>query len=81
MTSDRVTIGSGRGMYMGQDQEEQTRRQEGRDQDRGIRTREAGVETIETRGGKIHEPLTFGEKEPASGRESLRSDVVRAGES
>ena len=28
----------------------------GRDQDRGIRTREAGEETIGTRGGKIHEP-------------------------
>jgi len=34
-----------------------------------------------TRGGKIHEALRFGEKEPASGRESLGSDVVRAGES
>jgi len=42
--------------------------------------REAGAETIGTRGGKIHEALTFGEKEPASGRESLRSDIVRAGE-
>jgi len=33
------------------------------------------------RGGKIHEALTFGEKEPASGHESLRSDVGRVGES
>jgi len=33
-----------------------------------------------TRGGKIHEALTFEEKELASGRENLRSDVVRAGE-
>jgi len=57
------------------------RRQEGRDQDCGIRMREAGAERIGTRGGKIHEALTFGEKEPASGRESLRSDVVRVGES
>jgi len=43
-------------MYRGYDQEEPTRRQEERDQDRGIRTREAGEETIGTRGGKIHEP-------------------------
>jgi len=33
------------------------------------------------RGGKIQEALTFCEKEPASGRESLRLDVVRVGES
>jgi len=67
-------------MYRGSDPEEQTRCQEGRDQDRGIRTRKAGGERIGTRGGKIHEALTFGDKEPASGRESLRSDVVRVGE-
>ena len=33
------------------------------------------------RGGNIHEALTFGEKEPASGRESLRSGDVRTEES
>jgi len=45
-----------------------------------IRTREAGAEKIGTRGGKMHEALTFGEKEPASGRESIRSGGVRAGD-
>ena len=35
---------------------------------------------IWTRGGKMHEALTFSEKEPASGREGPRSDGVRAGE-
>jgi len=68
-------------MYRGEDQEEQTRHHEGRDQDRGIGTRESGAETIGRRGGMIHEGLRFGEKEPASGHESLRSNVVRAGES
>jgi len=33
------------------------------------------------RGVKINEALTLSEKEPVSERESLRSDVVRAGES
>jgi len=33
-----------------------------------------------TRGGKMHEALTFGKKEPASGQESIRSGGVRAGE-
>ena len=46
-----------------------------------MRTREAGAETIGTRGRKINEALKFGEKEPAAGHESLRSDIVRAGES
>jgi len=45
-----------------------------------IRTREAGAEKIRTRGGKMHEALMFGEKEPASGRESIRSGGVRAGD-
>jgi len=44
-----------------------TRRQDPRDQDRRIRTREVGAEHIGMRGGKMHEALTFGEKEPASG--------------
>jgi len=66
-------------MYRWQVQEEQTRRQERRDQDLGIRMREVGAERIRTRGGTIHEALTFREKEAASGRESLRSDVVGAG--
>jgi len=57
-----------------------TRLQDRRDQDRGIRTREAGAENIGMRGGKEHEALTFGEKEPASGQESPRSEGVRAGE-
>jgi len=38
-----------------------------------IRTREAGADKIGTRGGKMHESQTFSEKEPASGRESIRS--------
>ena len=45
-----------------------------------IRTREAGAEKIGTRGGKMPEALTFGEKEPASGRGSIRSGGVRAGD-
>jgi len=45
-----------------------------------IRTREAGAEKIGTRGGKMHEALTFSEKEPVSGRESIRSGGVRAGD-
>jgi len=59
-------------MYMGYHQEEQIRHQEVRDQDRGIRTREEEAERIRTTGGKIHDALTFGEQEPASGRERLR---------
>jgi len=55
------------------------RRHEWREQDRVIRTREGGAEKIGTRVGKMHEALTFGEKEPASGRESVRSGSVRAG--
>jgi len=43
-----------------------------------IRTREAGAEKIAMIGGKMHEALTFGEKEPAPGRESIRSGGVRA---
>ena len=54
-----------------------SRRQEGRDADCGIRTRSAGCETIRTRDLKMSEALTFAEKEPASGRESHRSDAVR----
>ena len=54
-----------------------SRRQEGRDADRGIRTRSAGCENIRTRDLKISEALTFAEKEPASGQESHRSDAVR----
>jgi len=42
--------------------------------------REAGAEKIRRRGGKMHKAVTFGEKQPALGRESLRSDGVRAGE-
>ena len=57
-----------------------TRRQDQRDQDRGIRTREVGAENIGMRGGKMHEALTFGDKEPASGQESPGSEGVRAGE-
>jgi len=67
-------------MYRGYDQEEVARRHEWREQDRVIRTSEAGAEKIGTRGGKMHEALTFGEKEPASGRESIRSGGVRAGD-
>jgi len=58
-----------------------TRRQDRRDQDHGIRTREVGAENIGMRGGKMKEALTFGEKEPASGQESPGSEGVRAGES
>ena len=43
--------------------------------------REAGAESIATRGGMMHEALTLGEKEPASGRESLTTGNVRLGES
>ena len=57
-----------------------TRRQDRRDQDRGIRTREVGAENIGMRGGNMKEALTFGEKEPASGQESPGSEGVRAGE-
>jgi len=57
-----------------------TRRQDRRDQDRGIRTREVGAENLGMRGGKMHQALTFGEKEAASGRESPGSEGVRAGE-
>jgi len=55
-----------------------------------IRTRKAGAEKIVTKGGKMHQALTFGEKEPtsggrvfdhaASGRETLRSGGIRAGD-
>ena len=45
-----------------------------------IRTREAGAEKNGTRGGKMHKTLTLGEKEPASGWESIRSGGVRAGD-
>jgi len=54
-----------------------SRCQEGRDADRGIRTRSAGCENIRTQDLKMSEALTFAEKEPASGRESHRSDEVR----
>jgi len=57
-----------------------TRRQDRRDQDRGIRTREVGAENIGMRGGKMKEALTFGEKEPGSRQESPGSEGVRAGE-
>ena len=57
-----------------------TRCQDRRDQDRGIRTREVAAEIIEMQGGKMHEALTLGEKEPASGQESRGSEGVRAGE-
>ena len=46
-----------------------------------IQIMEARAENIGTRGGKMHEAMTLGKKEPASVRESLRSDVVRARES
>jgi len=39
--------------------------------------RSAGCENLRTRDLKISEALTFAEKEPASGRESDRSDAVR----
>jgi len=58
-----------------------TRPQDGRDQDRGIRTREGGAETIVMPGGKMHEALKFGEKEQGSGQESRASEAVRARES
>ena len=45
-----------------------------------IWTREAGAEKIGTSGGRMHEALMFGEKEPVSGRESIRSGGVRAGD-
>ena len=45
-----------------------------------IRTREPGAEKIGTRGGKMHEALMFGQKEPASERESIRSGGFRAGD-
>jgi len=54
-----------------------SRRQEGSDEDCGIRTRSAGCENIRTRDLRMSEALTFAEKEPASGRESHRSDAVR----
>ena len=54
-----------------------SRRQEGREADRGIRTRSAGCENISMRDPKMCEALTFTEKEPASGQESHRSDAVR----
>jgi len=54
-----------------------SRRQEGRDADRGIQTRSAGCENLRTRDLKNTEALKFAEKEPASGRESDRSDAVR----
>jgi len=57
-----------------------TRRQDRRDQDRGIRTREVEAENIAMRGGKMHEALTCGEKEPASGQEGPGSEGVRAGD-
>jgi len=57
-----------------------TTRQDRRDQDRGIRTREVGADNIGMRGGKMKEALTFGEKEPASAQESPGSEGVRAGE-
>jgi len=75
--SDRVTIRSARGIYRGYDQEEVSSCQEGRDADRGIRTRSAGCENIRTRDLKMSEALMFAEKEPASGRECHRSDAVR----
>ena len=57
-----------------------TRRQDRRDQDRGIQTREVGAANIGMRGGKMKEALTFGEKEPVFGQESPGSEGVRAGE-
>jgi len=75
--SDRVTIGLGHGIYRAKDQEEVGRRHEGRDADRGSRTRSAGCENIRTRDLKMSEALMFAEKEQASGRESNRSDAVR----
>ena len=57
-----------------------TRRQDRRDQDRGIRTREVGAESFGMRGGKMKEALTFGQKEPASGQENPGSEGVRAGD-
>jgi len=54
-----------------------SRRQEGRDADHGIRTRSAGCGNIRTRDLRMSEALTFAEKEPASGRESHRSEAVR----
>ena len=69
-----MTIESARGMYSGQDQEAQSRSQEGRGHDRGIRTRETRAERVGTRGGKMSEALKFGEREAASARKTLRSD-------
>ena len=54
-----------------------SRRQEERDADRGIWMRSAGCEIIRTRDLKMSEALMFAEKEPASRRESHRSDAVR----
>ena len=67
-------------MYRRGDREEVTRCQQQRDQDRGIRTREVGAEHIVMRGRKMEEVQTFGEREPASGRESPGSEGVRVGE-
>jgi len=39
--------------------------------------REAGTERFRTRGDMIHKAPIFDEKEPAFGRESLRSGDVR----
>ena len=58
-----------------------TRRQDRRDQDRGIRTREVGAESFGIQRANMPEALTFGEKEPASGQESPGSERIRAGES
>jgi len=50
-----------------------SRRQDGRDADRGIQTRSTGCANIRTRDLKMSQVLTVAEKEPASGRESHRS--------
>ena len=57
-----------------------TRRQDRRDPDRGIRTREVGAENIGMGGGKMHKALMFGQKELASWQASPGSEGVRARE-
>jgi len=55
-----------------------SRRQEGRDADRGIQTWSAGCENIRTQDLKMSESLTFAEKEPASGREGRVIDPTQS---
>ena len=66
-------------MFRSGDQEEVTRRQEPRDQYRWVWIREVEAEKIGIRDGKMHEALTFGEKERVSGQQCPGSEGVRVG--